>query len=93
MKYSYIKDHPQRHKNVYFNIIAPIGPILKIEDHFPKQFRVVDSESGVRFYLVDLLHGEKRLQSRLPIETSRKHDIMQKILFLKKKKSLKQNIR
>ena len=34
------KGPPKRNKNVYFNIIAPIGSILKIEDHFPKQFGV-----------------------------------------------------
>ena len=75
------KDHAKRHKNVYFNIIAPIGPILKIEDHFPKQFGVVDSESAVHFYLNDLLHCEKLLQSRLPFEKSGKHDFMQKTLI------------
>ena len=53
------KDHPQRHKILFFNIIASIGPICKIKDHFSIQYVVVDSESGVHFYLSDPLHGEK----------------------------------
>ena len=61
MKYS--KDHPQRHKNLFVNIIAPIVPICKIKHHFSIQYGVADSKSGVNFYLAQPLHGEKWLQT------------------------------
>ena len=53
-----------------FDIIALKWDVWNIEDHYPKQFGVLVFESGINFYLADLIFVEKWHQSQLPFKNA-----------------------